>query len=39
MSLTTIMWIVCGVIYAFLIVGVIVLVVINRIRNRKGRDE
>lgn len=39
MSISTIMWIICGIIYALLAVGFIVLVVINRIKNRKGRDD
>lgn len=37
MSISTIMWIICGVIWAVLIIGFIGLIVFNRIRNRKGR--
>lgn len=39
MGLTKIMWIICGIIYAVLILGFIALVIYNRIKNRKGRDD
>lgn len=38
MYLTKIMWIVCGVIYALLFLGVIGMVIFTRIKNRKRKD-
>lgn len=37
MSFGTIMWIICGVIWAVVILGFVGLMVFNRIRNRKDR--
>ena len=37
MSIKAILWIVCGVIWAVLIVGFIGVMIFNRIRNRKDR--
>lgn len=39
MNLLMIMWIVCGVIWGLVIVGAVVLVVVNRIRNRQRKDD
>lgn len=39
MNIVNILWIVCGIIWAIVIVGFFVLVIVNRIRNRKGKDE
>lgn len=39
MSITKIMWIVCGVVWALVILGFFGLVIFNRIRNRKGKDD
>ena len=39
MSLSKIMWIVCGVIWAVLIIGFVVLVIINRVKNRRRKDD
>lgn len=35
MKISTILWIVCGVIWALLAVGFVGLVIFNRIRNRR----
>lgn len=35
MKLSTILWIICGVIWALLLIGFVGLVVFNRIRNRR----
>lgn len=35
MKLSTILWIVCGVIWAILAVGFVALMIFNRIRNRR----
>lgn len=35
MKLSTILWIICGVIWALLAVGFVVFVIFNRIRNRR----
>lgn len=37
MSIKIIMWIVCGVIWAVVILGFVGLMIFNRIRNRKDR--
>lgn len=37
MSIKAISWIVCGVIWAIVIIGFIGLMIFNRIRNRKDR--
>ena len=37
MKLNTILWIVCGVIWALLAVGFVGLMIFNRIRNRNRR--
>lgn len=37
MSIKTIMWIVCGVIWVVVILGFVGLMIFNRIRNRKDR--
>lgn len=37
MSIKTIMWIVCGAIWAVVILGFVGLMIFNRIRNRKDR--
>lgn len=39
MNIVNILWIVCGIIWVIVIVGFFVLVIVNRIRNRKGRDD
>lgn len=39
MTLTTIMWIVCGIIWAIVILGAVGLIIVNRIRNRKRKDD
>ena len=39
MNLKTIMWIVCGVIWAVVILGAVALIIVNRIRNRKRKDD
>lgn len=39
MSLTTISWIICGIVWAVVIVGFVALVIVNRIRNRKRKDD
>lgn len=38
MSLSTIMWVVCGVIWGIVIVGAVLLFIVNRIRNRERKD-
>ncbi len=38
MDWMTIMWIVCGVVWGLLIVGVIALHIVNKIRNRGYKD-
>lgn len=39
MSLVEIMWIGCGVIWGIVILGAVVLVIVNRIRNRQRKDD
>lgn len=39
MNIVNILWIVCGIIWAIVIFGFFVLVIVNRIRNRKGKDD
>lgn len=39
MSIVKISWIVCGIVWAVVIIGFFVLVIYNRIRNRKGKDD
>lgn len=39
MSIFKISWIVCGIIWAVVILGFFGLVIFNRFRNRKGKDD
>lgn len=39
MSLSTIMWTVCGGIWEVVIIGAIALIIVNRIRNRERKDD
>lgn len=39
MSLTTIMWIVAGLIWGLVIVGAVLLLIVNRIRNRERKGD
>lgn len=39
MRLSTIMWIVCGIIWGIVILGAVGLIIVNRIRNRKRKDD
>lgn len=39
MSFVKLAWIICGVIWALVIIGFFALVIVNRIRNRRGRDD
>lgn len=39
MSLSTIMWMVCGGIWGFVIIGAVALIIVNRIRNRERKGD
>lgn len=39
MNFVKLTWIICGGIWAVVIIGFVALVIFNRIRNRKGKDD
>lgn len=39
MSFVNVAWIICGIIWALVIIGFFALVIVNRIRNIRGRDD
>ena len=39
MSLSTIMWVICGGIWGVVIVGAVGLIIVNRIRNRERKGD
>lgn len=39
MTLSKIMWIICAIIWAVVILGFFALVIVNRIKNRRSRDD